>query len=221
MRWGDVRYWLLSAVVAMFLWAVAQGSSSIERSYDIPVVIEGIPENAVITDQNADKVNMRVMGRRSALRGLDPEKLVYMLDVSGAKIGVADYEVDLTQLDLPRGARIVSRSPSAIELKFESRGTKSVRVRADVEGEPASGFRRKSVEVVPDRIRIAGARSEVLRLQEVVTETVDISGIRETTEREVRLSLGSGHLWVDETRQIVVRVEVEPAPEAAAEGGAR
>jgi len=215
---------LLSVTIAMVLWGMAHGTSDIERSLDIPVIFHGVPENVVVTGQTADAVNVRVLGSRAALRSL-PAKLEYRIDLSDAKPGPAVYEVDSSQVDqeLPNGARIVSRSPSSIEVSLEQRGRKALRVRADLEGEPAEGFTIASVEVDPARVWVTGARSDVLRLSEVVTETIEVTGIREPLEREVRLSLGSDHVWREDGGGVKVRIVVERLPgseETGAVGGA-
>lgn len=222
-RGPGLRLGFLALVIAMVLWGMAHGTSSIERGFDIPVVFNGISEKVVITEQSADMVNIRVVGSRAALRNVSVGKMEYPVEVSGGQPGPAVYEVDVTRIQLPRGARIVSRSPSRIEVKFERRGRKSVRVRPDLEGEPAPGFLLAGVEVDPARVWLVGARSEVLRLSEVVTETVVVSGLTAPEERQVRLSLGGGHVWMEDNRPVTVRIAIEPAPEAesAAESGAR
>jgi YbbR domain-containing protein len=70
----------------------------------------------------------------------------------------------------------------------------------------------KEVSVEPPRVWLAGARSDVLRLSEVVTETVEVDGLEETEEREVRLSLGGGHVWMEEAKPVTVRIEIEAIP---------
>jgi YbbR domain-containing protein len=206
----DLRYKLLALAIAALLWVVASGTSSVERGFDVPITFQGVPDDVVIVDKSTDQVNLRVMGSRAALRNVSPGAMEYRLEVSGAKQGVAHYEIDVSQLDLPRGARIVSRSPSSLEVKFERRGTKVVRVRPDLEGEPPQGFEVGAVVVEPERVRITGARSEVLRLSEVITEAINLSGQREALERDVRLSVGGRNAWVEEPTTVKVRVAIAP-----------
>jgi YbbR domain-containing protein len=205
---------ILAVAIGLFLWTVARGSSNVERGFDVPVTVHGLAEDLVVVGQGAESVNLRVSGSMVALRNVTPEKYEYAIDVSGAKPGRADYEVDVTRFEFPRGARVISRSPAEISLNFERRATRPVRVRADVEGRPAQGYRIERVEIVPPRVRITGARSEVLRLSEVVTEMIDVTGATGTLEREVRVSPGVGHVWADDPRTVTVRVriEAEPAP---------
>jgi len=206
---GNLGYKALAVVIALFLWVVARGSSSVERGFDIPVVLDGVPDELVVVDRGADVVNVRLLGTRAALRNFDPERLEYPLEISEAKAGQADFEVDLSRFDLPRGARVVSRSPSRIELTFEKRAGKTVKVKPDVEGTPADGYKLGRVSVAPPRVRITGARSEVLRLSEVATETIDVAGATELVEREVRVAPGAGHVWADSPKTVKVTVEVE------------
>ncbi len=217
MRWlyANLGYKLLALTLALMLWGIAHSSSSIERGIDVPVVVEGIPDDLVITGQSASEVNVRIMGTRSALRNLSAGDLVYPLRVDGAKPGEMTVEVNASNLELPRGAEPVSRSPSRIELTLAQRGTRSVEVRPDIDGEPAEGFRQVGVDVEPPRVKITGARPEVLRLSAVVTETIDVAGAQGDVEKEVRLSLGRGNVWLEEPTRLKVRVRIEPeAPPA-------
>ena len=206
---------LLSAMIAMVLWGMAHGTSSIERSIDIPVIFDHVPDDLVITGHTADAVNIRVQGSRAALRNVKDSKLEYRIDMAGARPGPAAFEVETSSVeeDLPRGARIVSRSPSSIEVSLEQKGRKSLAIRADVEGEPAAGFGVSSVEVDPTHVWVTGARSDVLRLSEVVTEPVPVAGATQSVERKVRLSLGSDHVWREKDGDVTVRIQIDPVPE--------
>ena len=213
----ELRYLLLAILIALVLWGMAHGSSSIERGFDLPVVIQELPDRLVVTDLSADVVNIRVLGSRAALRDIKPADLEYLVAVADAKPGIAVYEVDLTAIDarLPRNVRIVSRSPASLEVKLEIRSRKSVKVRPDVEGEPATGFVLTSVEVIPPRVWLQGARGDVLRLSEVVTETIDINGLDRPTEREAKLSFGAGRVWKEESTPVKVKLQIDPVPPPA------
>ena len=213
----NFRTGLLALVISTILWGIAHGSSSVERGLDIPVSFHDLPEDLVVTGQSTDQVNIRVRGSRAALRNLSPAKLDYVLDVAGAKPGLSVYEVDVSRFDLPRGANVVSRSPASLEVEFERRGRRSVRIRADVEGEPAGGFLMGEIVVDPPRVWLSGARSEVMRLTEVVTETIEVAGAQSAIDREVRLSLGGGHVWMEESRPVRVRIPIEPVEGARVE----
>lgn len=200
---------ILALAIACFLWGVANGSSSIERAFDIPVELHGLNEALVVTDRSVDAINVRVMGSRAALRNVSADALKYEIDGSGGKPGIAVYDVDVSRIELPMGARFVAHSPSRVQVRFEKRGRKAVTVRADLEGEPAAGFHLVGVQIEPPKVWLAGARSHVMRLDEVVTETVNLTGIKADEQREVRLRLGGGTVWMEKNEPVQVRIQVE------------
>jgi len=227
MRWlyGNLGYKLLAVAVAFLLWGVSHSSKPIQRGFDVPMVLRGVPDDLVIVEQSVSEVNVRVLGSRAALRNISAGTLEYPVEVAEAKPGVLTLEVELAALDLPRGAQPVSRSPSTVKLTLAKRGSKIVRVKPDITGEPAEGFELGEVGLDPPRVRITGAQSEVLRLKEVLTETIDITGANEELVREVRVALSGRNVWLEETSPLTATVQIGPieeeeTAEAEADAGA-
>lgn len=206
---------ILAIAISVFIWAVAQGTSSDHISFDIPVELTAVDESLVVTDQSSDSVNVRLRGSRAALRNLEQDSLKYRIDARGGKPGVAVYEIDVETIDHPTGSAFVGYSPSRIQVRFEKRGRKAVGVRAEVVGTPAPGFHLAAVDVQPDKVWLEGARSQVMRLTEVVTESIDIAGLAASEKRDVRLVLGGGTVWAEENEpvQVEIRIESDPVPE--------
>ena len=210
---SNLRYKVVALLAALMLWGVSHTTSSIERGFDIPVLPENVPDALVVTDGSSNAVNVRVRGARGALQRLAVAELDYRVDLTGARAGTTQHEVDLSRLDLPRGAQIVSRSPASLEFTLERKSTRAVKVRADIDGEPAPGFVLGEVSLAPARLSIAGARSEVLRLSEVLTETIDVGGANASFEKTVRAMPGGLHVWLDGDEMVAVRIEIAPVPE--------
>jgi len=91
-------------------------------------------------------------------------------------------------------------------------------VRADVTGDPAPELRVAAVEVEPPRVRVTGAQPEVLRLSEVLTETIDISGATADIEKDVSISLSGSHVWLEQAQPVRVRIRLERMAEPAKPG---
>jgi YbbR domain-containing protein len=202
---------LLALVIALFLWGVAQGSTDIRYSFDIPVEIQGIDESLVVTDQTATEINVGVMGSRAALRNLEDDRMKYEIDVSNVKPGVAEFVVDLGSIELPRRARFNNHSPSRIQIRLERKSRKEVPVEPDIQGELIPGLSLVEVQVVPDRVWLAGAKSHVMRVPSVKTTAIDLSQITESQEVEARLSLTGGDtVWAEDDQPVKVQIVVEP-----------
>jgi len=203
---------ILALAISVFIWAVAQGTSSVIQSFDVEVELVGVEDGLVITDQSSDEINVRLRGSRAALRNLNTDQLKYRVDADGGKPGVAVYEVDVETIDHPTGTQFVGYSPSRLQVRFEKRGRKAVGVRAEIEGTPAPGFHVAGVEIQPEKVWLEGARSQVMRLNEVVTEAIDIAGLAASTEREVHLVLGGGTVWAEDSAPLKVEIRIEPDP---------
>ena len=213
---------LLAVAVAFMLWSVSHTTTVVERGFDLPIAAESVPEELVVTDQSTDTVNVRVRGSRAAMRRLLEGDLFYEVDLGGAKLGVTAHEVETQDLSLPRGLQVVSRSPARIDFTLARRGRRSVALKADIEGAPAEGFKLDGIEIEPARIWISGPRSEVLRLAEVMTETIEVDGLDAPFETQVRPALVGRNLWLENDRDVTVRVKIspeEPPPEVAEETG--
>jgi hypothetical protein len=61
-----------------------------------------------------------------------------------------------------------------------------------------------------------------MRMTEVVTETIDVSGLRESEDREIGLALGTENVWVEEDVTVKMTIDVQPPEptEGEAEDGA-
>ncbi len=214
MSWlGNLSLKLLAVLGAFLLWGVSHSRSSKEIAFDVPVLVAGVPEELVLVERSANALNVRVRGSRAVLRHLNVEGLQYPIDLAGSRAGDSHFEIEAEAIGLPDGVEVVSRSPSSLDFVLERKSSKWAPVRADIEGEPAHGFVVRRVKLAPAGVRITGARPEVLGLREVLTETIDVTGLSEPVERRVQLSLAGRHVWVEGHPEISVQVDVQPAPD--------
>ncbi|MEZ4330455.1 MAG: CdaR family protein [Myxococcota bacterium] len=213
-RFRNIRPGLLflALAISIFIWAVAQGTSSVQQSFDVDLELVGVEDDLVVVEQSAESINVRLRGSRAALRNLSPGQLQYRVDARGGKPGVAVYEIDVESIPHPTGTSFVGYSPSRLEVRFEKRGRKNVPVRAETEGSPAPGYHLAGVVVEPEKVWLTGARSQVLRMKDVATEKIDITGLTADATREARLVLGVGPVWPEDDRPVRVLVRIEPDP---------
>lgn len=202
-------YKVAALLVAVVLWAAAQGIRSDQRGLDIPVAFEGVPEDLVVVEQSARQINVQIVGSRAAVQRAERQISRYPIYVRGARPGTAHFPVEPDRLAVPRGASVTSRSPAIVEVRFEPRARKRVPVRADLSGGVPEGFELVRVEVLPDEVVLEGAQGALRRIREVLTEPIPLETLRTAAEEEVRLALGSDHVWrVEPEGPIRVRLEV-------------
>lgn len=203
---------LVAVVIAVVLWAATQGLSTEEKDLDLEIALEEVPEDVVVVEQSAREVNLRVKGSQAAVRRAERLLTRYTVSLQGVQPGEARFAVDREEFRPPRGAEILSRSPSSITFKIEPRVQKRVPVRVDVAGALPEGYRLVAVRAQPPEVLLDGARRELRRIREVMTDRVDVSELRESAVRETRLIMGWTHVQRAEEGPVLVEIQIEPPP---------
>jgi YbbR domain-containing protein len=99
------------------------------------------------------------------------------------------YRFFSDNIHVPIGVKVQSISPTSILIKLEPIKHRDVPVKLELRGTPPDGYRITHVELKPAVVRISGAETKVDAVTEVSTTPVDVTGIRQTLEREVSLDL--------------------------------
>ncbi|MCP4003188.1 MAG: hypothetical protein GY725_03230 [bacterium] len=213
-------YKVVALLVATLLWAAAQGVTDAELRLDLPVVLEDVPKNLVVVEQSVQEINLRLTGSRAALRRAEKAVKRYPISLAGVKQGESRMAVTTEGLPLPRETSLVLRSPSQIVFRTDKLAKKRVPIRVDLAGEPLEGMSIVEVEVEPETVVLAGARSSVRQLHEVLTDRLDVSRLRETTSLDSNLVFGVPNVWTEDADLAVVKVRIviERAEPPASEG---
>lgn len=211
-KWSsNSRLKVLAFVIAIFLWFVAHLSSSahMERPFDVPVVLTGLPTELIASSRNVDKVNLTVAGPRSAVRKIASDKLEYVIDVSKAQPGEARFDVDLSQLEMPRGTRIIGRSTAQIMVQFDKRKNKIVPVQVEQTGTLAPHRKIARIEIFPTDVELTGPEREIKRLTSVLTEPIDVSALTGFVETQVRVVLPGKNIQLVTDAPVTVKLWIE------------
>jgi YbbR domain-containing protein len=203
---------ILSFFFAVSLWLFVNLKATAENTLHIPVRWESLPSFLAITNEVNDSVRVRVAGPRRILSNLEANRLPVTLDLSDGKVGLSNYQINEKMIHLPPGLTATVLPPDTIQFKFELTVTKGVEVRPRFSGEPAEGHVVEGAEVVPNRVEIVGAQSEVQGISQVDTEAIDLTERRESFEMKVKIALDQPHAWPS-TGQGEVEVRVAIAEE--------
>ena len=169
-----------------------------------------LPDGVEIGNDPVDEVDVTLEGSQGKLAELNARNLVARADLTDMRTG--DRVLRLTgrnvSMDLPEGVRIVSITPRSLTLHLEPVVERDVRVEARFEGAPPDGFRTGPVQVSPPSIRVRGPQSHVEAVERAFTETISLSGQRETlTLPQVAVDIPD-HKVVPLDASVSVRVEI-------------
>jgi len=200
----------LSLLLAVSLWAWLQTEEVVDRpsraqvSYDLPdglTPVETLARTLVVT----------VRGPQGRVRALDGGTLSMDVDLSDAEQGKLSIDFSEHRIDgLPTGLEVVHISPPGVELQLDKEMNRIVRVRAAVIGDPAEGWKRRSVIVDPPTVEIQGPQSLVRNIAEVSTDIVDISGLRKPLEKKVALAVDRRTVKAVDKGKVTVNIAIDP-----------
>lgn len=205
---------LVSLFLAFVLWMIVfQGDEFVDQSFEVPVRIVPGP-SSIVMDQTVLMVKVDIEGTPLLLRRLLPSDIVVRIPLASEEEGKVSIDIAPEHLGLPSELRIVSISPPTVSVTVEPKERKRVPILNAIEGDPAPGYRVRSVRKQPSTVEVEGARSEVAAIEGVPMQPVDISGRSESFQREVPLAeTGKRTVMVAEDVMVKVRIRIEKDPD--------
>ena len=203
---------LISIFLAVILWYFVISEKGGETALSIPLDFRNIPSSLIIIKNPVESISIRISGPVTLLRGLSPREVKAIIDLSNAKLGVAEFVIQPEQITVPRGLRVTMVSPASIMLRFERLIRKNLLVEAILVGKPSEGFKITEVWVDPPAVEIVGAQNELRRLKKIFTEEIDISGLKKDSIKKAALSLGELHIKSISREEVKVNLKCAKVP---------
>jgi len=173
---------LLALAISLILWFAVTGQNK-PLTIRTPVQLNLIrPSNLDISNDPPKTVEVELRGSRPNLQRLSPLDLVATVDVSDHPAGerVIRLTLDRVTMQLPDGVKIESFQPSTIPIRLEPRVERQVPVEVKTEGKPADGYEVYGINPAQATVRVRGPASRIEALQMASTETISLSGRKES-----------------------------------------
>ncbi len=191
-------------LLTLILWLIVHGESGPEKEVAVPLEVL-LPRQMEITNERPTTVIVTMRGNIQPL----PTCTVDLQEAGEGKHIVTLTPENVTR---PLGSRIdvLQVNPARIELVFEQTISKEVDIVVPVQGEPAQGFEIYRLSSKPDILTVNGPRSQIESLEEVSTETISITDLKQAARFFMRLNLGDRTIRPDSTDPIQIDILVGP-----------
>ena len=172
---------LLSLAIAIVLWLLVTGQNQPVTAH-VNVQLNFIrPPALEISNDPPRTVDVMLTGSRNKLDDLTTLDLVATVDISDQRSGERVLRLaDKAQIALPQGVKVDGFQPSAIPVRLEPIVERQVPIDPKLEGKPADGYEVYSARPSKGSVMLRGPESRVVALQRVPTESVWISGHKES-----------------------------------------
>jgi YbbR domain-containing protein len=219
------NFWLkvLSLLLAVVLWVFVSAPRRElvrERIFTAPLSFVSMPDDLVITTDIPASVAVRFRGRSSDLRNLATQNLEVPVDLKWIQNpGEAEITLRPQAINVPPEIEIVSIIPSKVRFSVEALRQRTVPVRPLLVGAPPAGYVIGEATANPEVVLVSGPASQVMKLSEVTTERINMTGRTATFVQSVVVVSDSPLVRIISpvSTQVTVPVlaEVGPNPPAA------
>ena len=177
---------------------------------EVPIKFEGLPSSYELLWESSKTATVWLAGRERVIRGVVPELVTVVLDLSHSKAGETFHPLNLSNLTLPPHVSAVKISPTVIRVLLEEIISKDLQVVPNLTGRPANGLVVDSVDVIPETIIAEGVKRFLKDEEKITTELTDIEGISKDTTFEVKLDMkGMGYRIDSDTVTLTVKLRPE------------
>jgi YbbR domain-containing protein len=191
--------------VALWMFVISRGQTDI--SLEVQVGFRGVPAGLQPAGGKPRTVTVGIRGHERFIKELNPGDVHVYVDMGGLGRGVHQLRIRSRNVKLPSPLRVVSVTPSSLNVQLEESLRKTVPVRAVVTGRPGEGFEAASVEVMPPEVVVEGVVSEVRRVKAVETVPVDITLASDTVVKDARIVRPGGSMSA-EPDSVTVKVVI-------------
>jgi YbbR domain-containing protein len=162
---------------ALFFWMAVSGVKTSEISLNGIIEYTGIPEEMALASGWTGPVNLRIRGSRGLLAGISANNLRVRLNLAEAREGTNFLTIAQADVEVPPGVQITSIKPSVIKLVLEKIDARTYRVDAQIVDSLPVGITMRSITIDPPQVRLEGPRSQLNKIQRVMTEPISLADI--------------------------------------------
>jgi hypothetical protein len=170
----NFRLKLFALLLTTLVYGIVMAGRTYERELSFSVAVDGLGEDKVLVGQPPE-IRVRLAATPGGFSSLgDPSRRVIHLTLPAS--GKGRFGLSDADLALPRGVKALSISPASFDLRLENLVTKTLPVRAESKGTPATGHQVTSMRPIPDKIQVRGPQSVFASLSHVTAEAIDVEG---------------------------------------------
>jgi YbbR domain-containing protein len=179
-------YKLTAVLLSLFLWYLVQGEEVLEVDRKLQIKVE-LSEGYIVKGESIRYKDATIRGSRVVLNELLPTQLEARLRIPAEAKGILKYRIGREMFPKLDPRLKITIHDAYLELHVDEKIDRRVPVKEFLIGTPAEGFIIEKTIIKPRLVEVAGLRSEVNRVQRIMTEPIDISGLKESTVFEVQL----------------------------------
>lgn len=182
----NFQYKLSALILACLFWYIVQGEEILEINRRIVVNIK-VPEGYMIKGPDARIKDATLRGSRVLLGDFSTKPLEATIRIAEGKTGQLRYRIDKEYIrNWDSRIKLTVHDPY-ITVNVDEKVSRSVPVREFIKGVPADGYIIEKTIIKPNTVTITGLKSEISKINEILTEPIDVDNLQATKSFEAKL----------------------------------
>lgn len=214
---------LASLLFAVFLWYYVNSLDYIEKTINLPIQFENLPEGLIVLKSSDSSIDIKVRARLNLLKKVSPTKMVVpIVNLSNATIGTLEYKLVLQKTDTKMDVKLESKKKK-IAVSIERLVMVTIPVKPKISGVPREGYIVDKITLEENKINIQGPSSIIEKIDFIETSPVDISSASNDIEKFVSIQTPDLVETVDKkslnvtikikerriNKQVIVKIELQ------------
>ncbi len=192
-------------VLSSLFWLSTALNESYDYEIDVPITIENVPDNFILTSDVSDTVRVMINDKGFALMqyryGKVGERNVVidfpMFIKQSGRVGVSAVELHkIVASRLLKSTTITSIKPERLDFNYVQGVAKDVPVRIVGQISPAPSHYLAHSQTKPSRVTVYAPAAKIDSIEYVLTENMQVVNFTDTVERTVRLKRPSAEAKV-------------------------
>lgn len=200
---------VLSLAIAILLWIAVAREPELATDISVPVEFKNIPEDLDISSGAPERVHIEVRGPSGRLTRDYLSDLAVVLDLSDVHPGERTLTISDRNINLPAGIAFYRAVPSQITLRLDRLLAREVKVIPRYSKSPPEGYRIRSYQVDPAKVRIRGPEDHLNQIDHVMTDPIDLSGVVSQADFRVHVNVGDPQVRLESQPLVTVRVQLK------------
>lgn len=194
-------------LLVISFWALITSRQGQITTVSAPVRMHGIPEGLALIKGVPDEVEVQL--RSYSILTPMPSKLdlVADVDISEVREGHTSLRIKNSDFNLPSGMVISRITPPAVKIVTDKKERKRVPIKIVTKGVLPVALQGGTVVSEPATIEIEGPSVQVSKINSIITEEVDISGLYKGKEQYKSLIPPMNQITVLREEPVVIKVD--------------
>jgi YbbR domain-containing protein len=199
-----------SLLLAILLWLAFSATPDIVTTHTAPILYRNLAPSLLVTGDAPENIHVELRGSAAELTAVSLAETVVLFDLASVSgPGERTFTISDANLNLPRNVMFLRAVPSQLRLRFARLLTRDVPVQIRFSGALPPGRQLVSKTSTPETLRVAGSETQVLTVENVETDSIDLSTVTESGEYHVNTFVSNPQVRFESSPIVIIKLAVE------------